>query len=95
MSTTSKLQSITKAGSSTVNKLNSKVKGTFLENWLKFWKNVLFDYREVAIDVGKSIRKKPLKAFFLFSGATAVGLCAKYNPDERNFRSQYIEYVFL
>lgn len=87
VSLSSKSQVVTDLAS----KLNEKTKGTFIENWIRFWKNVFIDYREVASDVGKDIKQKPIKAFFMFSGFSFLSYCATHNPNENNFRNQYLE----
>lgn len=72
-------------------KLDEKVKGTFFENWLRFWKNVFIDYREVVTDVRKNIKQKPTKAFFIFSGFSFLSYCATHNPNEISFRNKCLE----
>lgn len=72
-------------------KLNEKVKGTFFENWIRFWKNVFRDYKEVASDLKKDIKQKPIKSFFIFSGFSFLSYCMTHNPNEVNFRNAYLE----
>lgn len=75
----------------TMNKIDEKLKGTIFENWLRFWKNVHHDYREMIKEAHNDIMEKPVKAFLYFLGCTFVGCCASFNPNEANFRSKYIE----
>lgn len=59
--------------------------------WIKFWKNVFNDYREVAKDVRNDVRAKPVKAFCMLTGAAFLGCCYVSNPNEIDFRSDCIE----
>lgn len=72
------------------NNIDAKVKGTFMENWLKYWKTIFTDYKEVAVDIRKDIKEKPIKALLLATGFTGICYCIKHNPDEINFRDCYL-----
>lgn len=77
--------------SDTLNKIGDKVKGTIFENWLKFWKNLFIDYREMLRDVRSDAKQKPVKTAFLLTSFAVLGGCAKCNPDKNSFRAKYIE----
>lgn len=72
-------------------RLEKRVEGTMAENWLKYWKNVCKDYRDVAVDVVKESREKPAKATLIATGAFLTGYFAKYNPDKAHFRDAFIK----
>lgn len=72
-------------------RLNKKFKGTIVENWIRFWKNVFTDYRELAKDIRKDVKEKPVKSFFVFSGLGFFSYCLTHNPNETLFRAQYVE----
>ncbi|XP_011495796.1 PREDICTED: uncharacterized protein C19orf52 homolog [Ceratosolen solmsi marchali] len=67
-----------------------KVKGSFLQNWLNYWKNVYYDYKEVAINISKESKEHPIKTtiYTIFAGIIYYGI--KHNPDEITFREQVI-----
>lgn len=69
-------------------KFPERLKGGIMEKWANYWKQLYFDYKEVALDVGREAKQKPLKTTFygLLSGSTY--LCVKNNPDETSFISQ-------
>lgn len=75
-------------------RFHEKIKGTFVENWVKYWKNVFIDYKAVAVDVKEDIKEKPVKAICIFSFLGALVYCAKNNPDEVNFREACLRYLF-
>lgn len=75
----------------TADRIAEKVKGTILENWFKFWKNVFIDYREMIKDVRADIKQKPVKTALLLTGFGSLTLCSKLNPNEASFRANYIE----
>lgn len=66
---------------STSEKYNEKIKGTILEKWVKYWKTIVKDYKDVSLNVKQDIKDKPLKAAAYFTGAAFVGLCVELNPD--------------
>lgn len=81
----------TDSGGNVLTKLDDKVKGTFMEKWVKFWKTLFNDYKDVALDVFKEAKEKPLKAALIASSFTGVYYCAKHNPDEKNFRDAFLK----
>ncbi|XP_022911278.1 mitochondrial import inner membrane translocase subunit Tim29 [Onthophagus taurus] len=72
-------------------KIDAKVKGTILEKWIAYWKNVYKDYKDVAVDVTTDLRQKPMKAFGIFTGIGLATFCAKMNPDATHFRNDYLK----
>lgn len=70
---------------------NKKVEGTMVENWIKYWKTVWKDYRDVAIDVKNDIKNRPAKAAIIFSGLSFAVFCAKHNPDNTHFKNTFIK----
>lgn len=73
-------------------KLPNRLQGTIIEKWLNYWRQLAIDYKDVALDVGKEIRAKPLKAGIIGSLAASAYLAAKRNPDETSFIDQLRRY---
>ncbi|CAG9769486.1 unnamed protein product [Ceutorhynchus assimilis] len=71
-------------------KFNEKIKGTIVEKWVKYWKLVTKDYKEVGLSVKQEIKDKPLKTIVYFTGAALFGLCWELNPNLQSFRATYI-----
>lgn len=75
------------------NRINSiaipdKYKGTVIERLLLYGKGLILDYRDVFIDVGKYMKKKPIQSsIYTVLGATTV-YCFKHNPSETDFIEQ-------
>lgn len=68
-----------------------KFKGTFLQRWANYWRNLYVDYKDVAIDVAKDCKERPVRAAIY---STLLGGCfyfSKHNPDEIMFRDKLIE----
>ncbi|XP_019881287.2 mitochondrial import inner membrane translocase subunit Tim29 [Aethina tumida] len=76
---------------SIVEKGERKIKGTFLEKWVKYWKLLYKDYTEVALSVKQDLRERPIKSAFTIAGLSAVGLMICKNPDMQSFRAKYLE----
>lgn len=79
------------------NKLDSvtlpeRFKGTIVEKWAKFWKEIFTDYREVVTENYSSARKNPKRTLVILTTSGFVTYCFKTNPDESNFREQLISY---
>lgn len=72
-------------------KYEEKFKGTIVEKWIKYWKNLYTDYKEVAIDLRKDAKEKPIKAIGILSTFAFLGFCAKTNPDEISFRDAVLK----
>ncbi|XP_076634611.1 mitochondrial import inner membrane translocase subunit Tim29 [Colletes latitarsis] len=70
-----------------------KLKGTFLERWGKYWKNVYIDYKSVAEGVAQDCKERPIRAS---TYAFITALCVymnKYKPDECSFREHLLQYT--
>lgn len=79
------------------NKLDSltlpeRFKGTVVEKWAKFWKDLLIDYREVINENYDSAQKNPKRTLLVLTTLGFVAYCFKTNPDESSFREQLIAY---
>lgn len=65
-----------------------RFKGTMVEKWATYWKGVVRDYRDVALDVGKQMKEKPVRAS-IYSALGAFAIYSfKHNPNEREFIEQ-------
>ncbi|KAB0793655.1 hypothetical protein PPYR_13275 [Photinus pyralis] len=72
-------------------RLEEKSKGTMFENWIRYWKNVFNDYREVVIDVRKDIREKPIKAVCTLTIIGSLTYCVKHNPNFIDYRDTFVK----
>ena len=68
-----------------------KLKGTFLERWGKYWKNLFTDYKEVAVSVVNDCKERPIKASVYASVLAFCIYLNKHNPDESSFREQLLQ----
>ncbi|KAG7300172.1 hypothetical protein JYU34_015721 [Plutella xylostella] len=81
-----------KNGSVVVTKLQNRVKfperfkGTIVEKWADYWKNLFIDYRQMLQDLRTDIQDDPKKAFLWTTGLTTAFLLARNNPTERDFK---------
>ncbi|KAL6439763.1 hypothetical protein ACFW04_004063 [Cataglyphis niger] len=66
-----------------------RVKGTFLERLAKYWHSLYIDYKDVAIDVIKDCRERPVRATIYTTRGCFYS--SRLNPDETLFREQLIE----
>lgn len=59
------------------------------EKWkvrlVKYWKNLYRDYFEVASDIVKDARDRPLRAIFLLWGSSFLFVSAQLNPNDQHF----------
>ncbi|XP_059610229.1 mitochondrial import inner membrane translocase subunit Tim29 [Phlebotomus argentipes] len=62
-----------------------RLKGTIVEKWANYWRQLLLDYQEVIVNVGKNARDKPLKASIIAATTAGLYYCGKTNPDEESF----------
>ncbi|XP_055717005.1 mitochondrial import inner membrane translocase subunit Tim29 [Phlebotomus papatasi] len=69
-----------------------RLKGTIVEKWANYWKQLLLDYQEVIVGVGKDAREKPLKATIIASLCGGLYYCSQNNPDEENFLEKLRQY---
>ncbi|PSN56227.1 hypothetical protein C0J52_00393 [Blattella germanica] len=70
-----------------------KYKGTILEKWAKYWKNVYIDYKEVAVEIAETSRERPIRTAFILTGLGFFGYCIRTNPDEKIFRDKLLLYM--
>lgn len=68
-----------------------KLKGTFLERWGLYWKNLYIDYKDVTIDVIKTCKEQPLRASVYTSLLGSSYYLCKHNPDEASFRERLLQ----
>lgn len=62
-----------------------KYKGTVLEKWALYWKNLVRDYKEMIIDTGKTMRDRPVRSGIYLTLLGATYYCGVNNPDEADF----------
>lgn len=86
-----KLQNINRKLISKADHYNEKFKGTFLETWIKYWKNLYMDYRDVVVDVRQQTKEKPWKIAGYVTTLATLWIFAKNNPDEISFRDAVLE----
>lgn len=67
-------------------KLPEKFKGTIIEKWTNYWKNLFIDYRQMFQDLRTDIQDDPRKAFIWTTGITTLYALAKNNPSEIDFK---------
>lgn len=72
--------------------LPEKYKGTIIEKWQKYWKQLGIDYKEVFLDVGRDIKAKPKKAAIIGATLTGIYYSCKTNPDLSDFYEQLYSY---
>ncbi|KAF7415204.1 hypothetical protein HZH68_003693 [Vespula germanica] len=66
-----------------------KFKGTILERWGNYWKNLYIDYKEVTIETIKDCKSHPIRTSIYSTGSTYY--LYKHNPDEDSFREHLLE----
>lgn len=86
------LRNITKT-SNAIAKLNptkikfpEKLKGTILERWADYWKNLFIDYRQMLQDLRSDVQEQPTKAFIWATGLTTLYGLVRNNPSEADFK---------
>lgn len=75
---------ITTAGSAI--KFPEKLKGTILEKWADYWKNLFIDYRQMMQDLRSDIQDNPVKAMKWTAGIASMYALARNNPSEMDFK---------
>ncbi|XP_051171405.1 mitochondrial import inner membrane translocase subunit Tim29 [Leptopilina boulardi] len=65
-------------------------KEKFIQRWGKYWKSLYLDYRDVAIDVGKEFRNKPLKCSSYVAALGSLYFLSQHNPDMSSYRDQLL-----
>ncbi|EZA57713.1 hypothetical protein X777_00813 [Ooceraea biroi] len=66
-----------------------RIKGTVLERWAKYWHSLYVDYKDVAIDVAKDCRERPIRAAMYATRGCFYS--SRHNPDETMFREQLLQ----
>ncbi|KAK0076426.1 hypothetical protein PV325_005391 [Microctonus aethiopoides] len=73
-------------------KISARVKGSFLGNWGKYWKNIYLDYKDVVVDTTKACKERPIRALTYFSILGISYYIHQHNPDELSFREALLQY---
>lgn len=69
-------------------KFPNKLKGTILEKWTNYWKNLFIDYKQMLQDLRTDIQDNPKKAFKWTLSISTLYLLAKNNPSEIDFNNE-------
>ncbi|XP_035782410.1 mitochondrial import inner membrane translocase subunit Tim29-like [Anopheles albimanus] len=69
--------------------LPERFKGTIVEKWATYWKNLVIDYKEMVLDTGRGMRDRPVRSTIYVSLLAAAGYCGANNPSETDFYDQY------
>ncbi|XP_023937557.1 mitochondrial import inner membrane translocase subunit Tim29 [Bicyclus anynana] len=67
-------------------KFPEKFKGTIIEKWANYWKNLFIDYRQMLQDLRSDMQEDPKKALKWTAGIVTLGALAKNNPNELDFK---------
>ncbi|XP_053612121.1 mitochondrial import inner membrane translocase subunit Tim29 [Plodia interpunctella] len=67
-------------------KLPEKFKGTIIEKWANYWKNLFVDYRQALQDLRTDIQDEPKKALIWSTTLVSMYALAKNNPTELDFQ---------
>lgn len=62
-----------------------RIKGTIVEKWLRYWRGLGIDYRDVFANVGQQMKEKPIRSSIYCSLIAATWYSAKHNPSEIEF----------
>lgn len=73
-------------------KLPEKFKGTIVEKWANYWKQLGIDYKDVIMDTAKTIRDKPIRSSIYGTILGSLYVMAKNNPDREDFMLQLRNY---
>ncbi|KAJ0175061.1 hypothetical protein K1T71_009202 [Dendrolimus kikuchii] len=63
-----------------------KLKGTKLEKWADYWKNLVIDYRQMLQELRSDIQDEPMKALKWSLVIATMYALAKNNPNEMEFK---------
>ncbi|XP_053696006.1 mitochondrial import inner membrane translocase subunit Tim29 [Sabethes cyaneus] len=66
-----------------------KYKGTILEKWATYWKNLLIDYKEVILDTGRTMRQRPVRSAVYVTLLGSSYYCCATNPTETDFAESF------
>lgn len=67
-------------------KFPKKLKGTIVEKWADYWKNLFTDYKQMIKDLRSDAQDNPQKALKWTAGLTTIYLLARNNPNEIDFK---------
>ncbi|CAG9790973.1 unnamed protein product [Diatraea saccharalis] len=67
-------------------KFPERFKGTIVEKWANYWKNLLIDYRQMLQDLRTDIQDEPVKAIKWTVGLVSIITLACNNPNEIDFK---------
>jgi hypothetical protein len=70
-----------------------KIRNGRMKRVFDFYETILDDYYNVAKDVIRDAKDRPIKAAIVTSGIVTAAVAYKTNPDERCFTDQIISYV--
>lgn len=65
-----------------------KLKGTIVEKWATYWKNLFIDYHQMVQDLRNDIQEEPFKALKWTAGIAVCYALAKNNPNELDYRNE-------
>lgn len=63
-----------------------RFKGTIIERFAVYWKNMFIDYRQMLQDLRTDMQEDPVKAFKWTTGIITAVLLARNNPTELDFK---------
>lgn len=69
--------------------LPERFKGTIVEKWAKYWKQLGIDYKEMVIDTCKHMYEHPLKTTIYAGIGTTTYFLSKHNPDFEEFKKEF------
>ena len=72
--------------------LPEKYKGTAIEKWTKYWKQVVKDYIDVTKDIVKSAQDRPRRAMVLYGSGGFALYCITVNPTYQDYLAQLRNY---
>ncbi|XP_045157462.2 mitochondrial import inner membrane translocase subunit Tim29-like [Mercenaria mercenaria] len=70
-----------------------KLKGGLLEKIVGYFRNILNDYKDVAVETAKDMRERPIKSGIYVSLITTTVVLCKTNPGEKEYHSRLTESV--
>lgn len=70
-------------------KLPQRLKGTIVEKWAIYWRQLAIDYKEMVLDTGKWMKEHPKRTtiYTIFGSGTYV--LSKANPSLADFQTQF------
>lgn len=72
--------------------LPEKYKGTIVEKWTKYCKQVATDYKDVAKSIVKSAQDRPRRAVILYGSGIFGYYCLQTNPTYQSYLAQLRQY---